>query len=171
METQNSSDKSGSATKKRRLPTDAMWCFNNRETLTARSFFEHFDLLERQYAHSRYKIIISKYMGDDWRRLESDFEVWKKSAEAKEFWTEKSRKRIKLNAALTGIDLIDQAIRSEGRSSDAVLSWTWCPSGWASHPRWSGVDTWGSQRNRVVHPLPRRHPKRSRCCEAAATRI
>lgn len=66
-------------------PQHITYCIENMATLTFPTFYEKFDLLRRDYAYSRYKNIIFKYLPDDYDRLTKEFNLWKAPSQANSF--------------------------------------------------------------------------------------
>jgi hypothetical protein len=94
-------------------PQHIIYYIENKATLTFPAFCEKFDLFRRDYAYSRYKNIISKYLPDDCDRLIKEFNLWKSSFASKQFWLQKTRLAVDLDAHLSSAKYVQKVIQQE----------------------------------------------------------
>ncbi|PHZ13420.1 uncharacterized protein RHIMIDRAFT_236486 [Rhizopus microsporus ATCC 52813] len=95
------------------------YCIESKSTLTSPAFCEQFDLFRRNYAYSRYKNIIFKYLPDDCDRLTKEFNLWKGSFASKQLWLEKIRLVTDFDAHLSSAEYVhDTTHRSMSPSID-----------------------------------------------------
>ena len=111
-------------------PLHITYCIENKATLTFPAFCENFDLFKRDYAYSRYKNIISRYLPDDYDRLSKELNLWKNSSASKKFWLRITRLATDLDAHLRSAEYVQKVIQQEiqvlhdvkGSTSDRVSS-------------------------------------------------
>ncbi|GAN03205.1 hypothetical protein MAM1_0035d02656 [Mucor ambiguus] len=94
-------------------PQHITYCIENKATFIFPAFCEKFDLFRRDYAYSRYKNIISKYLPDDCDRLTKEFNLWKSSFASKQFWLQKTRLVTDLDAHLSSAEYVQKVIQQE----------------------------------------------------------
>ncbi|KAG1170761.1 hypothetical protein G6F70_007472 [Rhizopus microsporus] len=91
-------------------PHHITYCIENKATLTFPAFCEKIDLFRRDYAYSRYKNIIFKYIPDDYDRLTKEFNLWKNSFASKQFWLRKTRLVTDLDAHISSAEYVQKVI-------------------------------------------------------------
>lgn len=71
------------------MANDVHWCIENKKVLTFESFADHFGLTDSESAYNRYAKILRSHLKN--KELEDDFDLWKASDAADDYWTTKNR--------------------------------------------------------------------------------
>ncbi|KAI7906807.1 uncharacterized protein BX663DRAFT_483489 [Cokeromyces recurvatus] len=108
---------------KRRISNDVQWCIDNEETVSARTFAEHFGFIDRHYTTSRYRTIITTHL-QDCPHLLQEYNTWKKLEECNMFWNERKCKKDRFTIGNAVIDQFNIVATAESIPMNENLNQT-----------------------------------------------